>query len=206
KIQVKLLRVLEQKTFQRVGGTADISVDARIISATNQPLGQRVREDKFRTDLYYRLNVVTVEMPPVRERGEDVLLLAEYFLHEFNQKFHKHFKGFSDETKTLFLSYEWPGNVREIKNAIERAVLLRDKEFLEPSHMEFSAPRRPADDQTHPDGQIAGEGLSLYDLERRALLAALEKTNFNQTRAAELLKISRDTLRYRIKKYDLIHR
>ena len=205
-IQVKLLRVLEQKTFQRVGGTADITVDVRIITATNQPLEQRVAEDTFRADLYYRLNVATIEMPPMRARGEDVILLAEYFLHEFNQKFHKHFRGFSEESRKLFLDYTWPGNVREIRNAIERAVLLKDGEYIEPAHFEFSAPRTDLASVAQTEHQLVGESLSLHELERQALLAALEKSDFNQTRAAKLLKISRDTLRYRMKKFDLAAR
>jgi two-component system, NtrC family, response regulator AtoC len=203
KTQIRLLRVLEQRTFQRVGGTADISVDIRIIAATNQSLPQRIEEGKFRTDLFYRLNVVSLVMPPVRERGEDVLQLADYFLHEFNTKFHKHFVGLAESTRELFLGYGWPGNVREIRNVLERAVLLGSGELIQPDHVELSSFLHETRAEGGTAGESAGGDLPLYELERQALIHALEKTEHNQSEAARLLRISRDTLRYRMKKYSI---
>ncbi len=202
KMQVKLLRVLEQKTFQRVGGYTDISVDIRIIAATNRSLEDLVEEGTFRTDLYYRLNVAQIVMPPLRERGEDILLIANHFLSSFNTKFHKSFNGISDEVKVLFLEYPWPGNVRELRNVLERAVLLNTADALRPEHVELFKARAPGESSAPAP---AGESLSLSDLERQALVSALERSGNNQSRAAKILKITRDTLRYRMKKYGLHH-
>jgi DNA-binding NtrC family response regulator len=202
KLQVKLLRVLEQKTFQRVGGTADITVDVRIIAATNLALEKQVADGKFRSDLYYRLNVVNVHMPPLSERNEDVVLLSDYFIQEFNTRYHKHFKGLSPEVRKVFCAYQWPGNVRELRNVLERAILLSDDEYIQPSHVEFS--RFPVQGtQALSFVEPKEENTSLYDVEKKTLIQALEKTRYNQTQAAKLLKISRDTLRYRMKKYSI---
>jgi len=202
KMQVKLLRVLEQKTFQRVGGYTDITVDIRIIAATNRSLEALVEEGRFRTDLFYRLNVAQVVMPPLRERGDDILLIADHFLRAFNAKFHKSFSGITDPVKEMFMDYPWPGNVRELKNVVERAVLLHDAGELRPEHIELSRPRG----ETH-GGRAPGEAdtrdLSLSDLEKQALVSALERSGNNQSQAAKILKITRDTLRYRLKKYGL---
>jgi two-component system, NtrC family, response regulator AtoC len=205
KIQVKLLRILEQKTFQRVGNANDISVDVRIIAATNRDLETLVKDEKFRSDFYFRLNVANIHMPPLRERGEDIILLAEFFLQEFNATFHKTFKGLSDDTKELFLNYDWPGNVRELRNVIERATLLDEGEYIfshqiELGHLNMLRAEKSADT---PVAHIGNE--SLEDIERNAILQALEQTKFNQSQAAKLLKISRDTLRYRMKKYNLLN-
>ncbi|MBI3193298.1 MAG: sigma-54-dependent Fis family transcriptional regulator [Ignavibacteriae bacterium] len=202
KIQVKLLRVIEQKTFQRVGGTTDITVDVRIIAATNQPLEELIEKNLFRPDLYYRLNVAAIQMPPVREREEDVILLSECFIEEFNLKFHKEFRGLSEETKELFLHHPWRGNVREIKNVLERAILLGDGELITNDHIEFMRPQKALGSNAAILG-VGDDGPSLFELERQALVHALEKTHHNQTHAARLLKISRDTLRYRMKKFGL---
>ncbi|HLF15065.1 MAG TPA: sigma-54 dependent transcriptional regulator [Bacteroidota bacterium] len=202
KMQVKLLRVLEQKTFQRVGGYTDITVDIRVIAATNRSLEELVEEGRFRTDLYYRLNVAQIVMPPIRERGEDILLIASHFLNSFNTKFHKSFNGMSDEVRRLFMEYPWPGNVRELRNVLERAVLLNDAEVLRPEHVELFRVR-PAGDSSV--AAPPGESLPLSDLERQALVNALEKSGNNQSRAAKILRITRDTLRYRMKKYGIHH-
>ncbi len=206
RIQVKLLRAIEQKTFQRVGGTRDISVDVRVIAATNRPLEYLVAEGAFREDLYYRLNVATIQTPPVRERKEDILLLADYFLQEYNVKFHKHFQKLSDATKKNFLTYSWPGNVREIRNVLERALLLHDGEVVELQDVEL---HRFHHDPSHPSPKSVSEedsDLSLIEVEKKTLLQALEKSAYNQSRAAKLLRISRDTLRYRMKKYNLLQK
>ena len=203
RIQVKLLRVLEQKSFQRVGGTAEISVDVRIIAATNRGLEQLVRDGEFRLDLYYRLNVAQIIVPPLREREGDVVALAEYFLQDFNSQFHKQSKALSNASRELLLGYHWPGNVRELKNMMERAALLGSDGIIEPGDLRLPEPLEPAQGSSSPAADDAGDTISLTELETRALVRALEKTNYNQSRAARLLKISRDTLRYRMKKYNL---
>ena len=200
RVQVKLLRAIEQRTFQRVGGATEITVDVRIIAATNRSLELQIAERKFRMDLYYRLNVASITMPPIRERGEDILLLAEYFLQEFTSKFHKQFKGFSKPAKEILLSNPWPGNVRELRNVLEHAILLHDDELVSQAHLELG----PAALQSATPEKVTDlDDISLYDLEKRALFHALEKANQNQSQAARILKISRDTLRYRLKKYSL---
>ncbi|MCL4547316.1 MAG: sigma-54 dependent transcriptional regulator [Bacteroidetes bacterium] len=198
-LQVKLLRVLDQKSFKRVGGSSEISVDIRIITATNQPLENKVAEGKFRADLFYRLNVVHLHVPPLRERGNDILLLAQYFLQEFNKVFRKNFKGLSDETKELFLKYDWPGNVRELRNVIERAVLLDEGDYIfshdvELGHLHTLSKKESTGYTT------ANRSLTFSQIERNAVFDALTKTNFNQSQAAKLLQISRDQLRYKMKK------
>ncbi len=203
-LQAKLLRVLEQKTFRRVGGNSDITVDVRIIAATNQPLEAKIAEGKFRTDLYYRLNVANIHLPPLMERGDDVLLLANFFLQEFNTMFHKHFKGLSDETRDLFLQYHWPGNVRELRNVMERAVLLDDGDLIFAHHVKLGHLRNLPKAEEADKSEDAGVALSLYEIEKQTLIRALEKTNYNQSQAARLLKVGRDTLRYRMKKYGLL--
>jgi len=204
KIQVKLLRVLEQKTFQRVGGTIDIKVDVRIIAATNRKLEQLVKEKKFREDLYYRLNVANIYMPPLRERGEDIIKLSEFFLHEFNASFHKNFKGLSEDTKQLFLEHKWPGNVRELRNVIERAVLMDDGEYIFSHQVELGHLHALHHEIPTIDMELTTSDQSLEEIEKKVLRQALEKTNYNQSQAAKLLKISRDTLRYRMKRHNLM--
>jgi two-component system, NtrC family, response regulator AtoC len=204
-MQVKLLRVLDQKTFKRVGGTADISVDVRIIAATNRPLELLIKDGRFREDLYYRLNVASVRLPPLRERGEDVLLLSEYFLQQFNTQFHKQFRGLSLEVQEVFRRYSWPGNVRELKNVLERAILLNTGDELLLHHVEVGSFQKASNDHPVPMIERSPDGRSLDELEKEAITQALQQANQNQSLAARLLKISRDTLRYRMKKHGLFH-
>lgn len=201
-LQVKLLRALEQKCFRRIGSNTDISVDVRFISATNQSLEHMIQDRTFRSDLFYRLNVARIHLPLLRDRGDDIIILAEYFLHEFNTAFHKHFKGLSKETDVLFRQYAWPGNVRELRNVLERATLLDEGEWLFLHHVELGHLHQldRVSSQAHA---VHETDQSLDEMEKQALLQALEKTSFNQSKAARLLKISRDTLRYRIKKYNI---
>jgi transcriptional regulator with PAS, ATPase and Fis domain len=203
KVQVRLLRVLEQKVFQRVGGTKDIAVDVRILASTNQPLEQLVKLGKFRADLYYRLNVAAIQMPALRERGADIITLAEYFIHEFNLSFRKNFKGLSEETKKLFLEYNWPGNVRELRNVIERAVLMDEGEYIFSHAVELGHIHKLTNEAPSLAFELGAAGQSLDEIEKQVLIKALEKTNYNQSHAAKILKISRDTLRYRMKKHQL---
>ena len=208
-IQVKLLRVMERMTFKRVGGTRDIKVDLRIISATNRDLAQTVREGGFREDLYYRLRVVPLRVPPLRERAEDIELLAKHFLNRYNTTFAKDFRGLSDKALRTMQSYQWPGNVRELKNVMERAVLLFDGDLIEGEHLSLGELAAAGGHETIraveeaisgrlPEGGIDFDGL-ICDIERELIEAALVQSNYNQSMAARLLGITRDKLRYKIK-------
>ena len=202
--QSKLLRFLEEKAFRRLGGSSDIKVDVRVIAATNQDLEKTVREGKFREDLYYRLNVMRIEMPPLRSRGQDVVLLAEHFIRVFSQEFRRPVRRLSARAQQALVAYGWPGNVRELRNLVERAVLLAEHESLEPEDFEtvhtLRAPTGPATD----DGiALPLQGLSLENVEQRLVTLALERTKGNQTRAAALLGLNRDQIRYRIEKFGI---
>lgn len=193
--QVKLLRVLQERTFERVGGNDPITVDVRLIAATSRDLATEVQQGRFREDLYYRLNVVHIRMPPLRERGEDVLLLAETFLARFSVENAKDVKGFTDRARKKILEYPWPGNVRELENAIERAIVLCDGPRLDLDHLSL------------PD-QIskAGCAKTLADIERDAIVSALESVNWSTSKAAEMLGISVRTVQYRLHQYGLQRR
>ncbi|MCB1021276.1 MAG: sigma 54-interacting transcriptional regulator [Bryobacterales bacterium] len=197
-IQAKLLRVLEDQTFRRLGGVRDVSVDLRIITATNRNLAQAVEDKSFREDLYYRLNVITISIPPIRERKEDILPLVEFFIRLYNKRFEREVQGVTEETRKLLLAHDWPGNVREIRNAIERAMVLEESDHLQPESLSLESRVSAA-----AAVAVAPGAASLEEVERSMLVQALEKADGNQTRAAEMLGISRDTLRYRIKKYNL---
>jgi transcriptional regulator with PAS, ATPase and Fis domain len=205
-LQAKLLRVLEEQCFRRLGGLRDINVDLRIIAATNKNLREAVREGAFRQDLYYRLNVIQLIVPPLRERPQDILPLARFFIEHYNAKFKRQIDGISPEAETMLLTHDWPGNVRELRNAIERAMILEDSAYIRPA----SLPIAVRGSESHGDAQhsfnpvpFTGEAMSLVEQERRLLVQALEKTGGNQTQAARLLRITRDTLRYKMKKFNL---
>jgi two-component system, NtrC family, response regulator AtoC len=197
-LQSKLLRFLEEKTFKRVGGLSDIRVDVRIIAATNRDLAAEVKAGKFREDLYYRLQVMPIELPPLRERRGDAPLLASYFVDVYNREFKKRIRGLTPGTIKLLDQCYWPGNVRELRNAIERAMLLTTHEWLEPC--EFASLARPAGTSTF---RLPADGVKLEDLERQLLMQALLRTAGNQSRAAELLGLHRDQVRYRIEKFGI---
>jgi DNA-binding NtrC family response regulator len=202
--QSKLLRFLEEKAFRRLGGTADIKVDVRVIAATNQDLEKTVRDGKFREDLYYRLNVLRIEMPPLRVRGQDIVLLAEHYIRVFSQDFRKPVRRLTPAAARALTEYAWPGNVRELRNLIERAVLLAESEQLEPADFETVPTIRTAPDRAPAtDLALPPEGLNIEDVERRLVVLALERTRGNQTRAAALLGLHRDQIRYRIEKFGL---
>jgi two-component system response regulator AtoC len=213
-LQVKMLRVLERRMFKRVGGTKDITVDLRIISATNQDLDQRVREGAFREDLYYRLKVVPLLVPPLRQRKEDILPLSRLFMDRFAKQFKKPFRNISDAAEHLLVEYPWPGNIRELRNLFERTVLLENSEVLEAQHLKL-VPRARAEAEATlgqrvdeilggalPSAGIPFEGL-IEELERALILHASYATKWNQSRTAELLQLKRDKLRYRMKLYQL---
>jgi transcriptional regulator with PAS, ATPase and Fis domain len=210
-LQGKLLRVLQEKEFEPVGGTQTIKVDVRIIAATNKNLEQLLLEKTFREDLYYRLNVVEINLPPLRERKEDIPLLVDYCIANFNRELGKSVKGISEETMRLFMEYDWPGNVRELENLIERALVLGKSDLLGIEN--FPAQIKRLREQTDSTRTLLGQlklpesGISLIEtveeMEKRLIQEALERTGGNKTKAAELLGITRKIMRYKAEKYGL---
>lgn len=233
-LQAKLLRVLEDQIIRRIGGVKDIAVDVRVIAASNRDLEQGVRDGTFRQDLFYRLSIIPIFIPPLRHRKEDVLPLVDFFIERYNFRFRKTLKGITQETRELLVRYEWPGNVRELKNAVERAMILEEADYIRPTYLpiqitgqapgyESALPvgvtdeaafastavlnSTPATWQALPSGkmvpvlELPKEGTSLEEVERELVGLALKQTDGNQTHAAKLLDISRDALRYKMKKY-----
>jgi DNA-binding NtrC family response regulator len=198
-LQAKLLRFLEEKAFKRVGGAHDIRVDVRVIAATNRHLEEEVAKGRFRSDLYYRLNVLPISIPPLRGHAEDVPLLVEYFIDTFNGEFRKRVGGASPAAYTLLEQYGWPGNVRELRNVVERAMLLSDHQQLEAK--DFSALTTTA--AASEDFELPAKGVDLEQLERSLVIQALKRAGGNQTKAATLLGLNRDQIRYRIEKFGL---
>ena len=197
-LQSKLLRFLEEKTFKRVGGLQDIRVDVRVVAATNRDLEAEVKAGRFREDLFYRLQVMPIRLPPVRERRGDVSLLAAFYVDRFNAEFRKRVRGLSAEAVTLIEQYAWPGNVRELRNAIERAMLLTDGHELQAT--DFTTLTRTVSPLQFT---LPPEGVNLEEVERQLFVQALERAQGNQTQAAQLLGINRDQVRYRIEKFGL---
>ena len=198
-LQVKLLRFLEEKTFKRVGGAEDVRVDVRVIAATNRNLEDDVRDGSFREDLFYRLNVLPIRLPPLRDRAEDVPVLARFFADGFNREFRKSVREIAPEAMEALQGYAWPGNVRELRNAVERAVLLGEDGRLTVDDFPLHAPRGSASAEVAlPPG-----GTNLEAMERSLVAQALDRTGWNQTRAAALLGLNRDQIRYRIEKFGL---
>jgi len=206
--QAKLLKVIENKTFKRIGGAKDISVDLRIIAATNKVLEEEVRKGNFREDLYYRLKIIPIALPPLRERRDDILVLGEYFIGEFNREFKKHVERLSKETEKAFLEYPWPGNVRELKNVIERAMILENEASILPEHLplELLSFDRKARGLSLPAINIPVGGIDIEEVEKDLIRQALDQTKWNQTRAAKLLTLTRDALRYRMQKFGLLEK
>jgi len=204
-LQAKLLRVLEEQSFRRLGGLKDIKLDLRVIAATNKNLREAVKEGAFRQDLYFRLNVIQILIPPLRERPEDILPLTRFFIEHYNRKFKRSIEGVSDAAAALLTAHDWPGNVRELRNAIERAMILEEAAEITPPSLPIAISRPESTIAASVPGAVAipADGLSLEENERGLLARALEKTNGNQTQAARLLRITRDTLRYKMKKFNL---
>jgi two-component system response regulator AtoC len=199
-LQAKLLRFLEEKTFKRVGGSSDIRVDVRVVGATNRHLQEEVRQGKFREDLFYRLNVLPIPLPPLRERREDISLLVAFYVDAYNTEFKKRVRGVDDDAMRALERYGWPGNIRELRNAIERAMLLTEGETLtvDDFPLGVGGTVRLSDGVELPAG-----GIDLEQLERSLVVQALERTGWNQTKAAALLGVNRDQIRYRIEKFHL---
>jgi transcriptional regulator with PAS, ATPase and Fis domain len=204
-LQSKILRVLENQTFMRVGGEREIKVDVRIIAATNKNLEALVKEGFFRKDLYYRLKVMVVEMPPLRGRDADILLLLNLFIEENNREHGKNIRGFSEEAKSLLSQYSWPGNVRELRNVVERAMILTDQELLTPKQLPFELRQieRYGREDTDPEQLKITDEMSLEQTEKIHLSRVLKRLEWNKSKASKVLGISRATLRAKIKKYYL---
>jgi two-component system response regulator AtoC len=204
-LQSKILRVLENQTFMRVGGEREIKVDVRVIAATNKNLDTLVREGFFRKDLYYRLKVMVIEMPPLRERSEDILLLSNLFIEENNREHNKNIKGFSEEAKKLMIQYQWPGNVRELRNVIERAMILTDQEFVTPKQLPFELRQMEGFDQpiAVQEKFESTDEMSLDYMEKMHLSEVLRRLEWNKSKASKVLGISRATLRAKIKRYNI---
>jgi DNA-binding NtrC family response regulator len=233
-LQAKLLRVLEDQTIRRIGGVKDLGVDVRVIAASNRDLEQGVREGTFRQDLFYRLSIIPIFIPPLRHRKEDVFPLVDFFIERYNFRFRKALRGITQEARNLLLAYDWPGNVRELKNAIERAMILEEADYIRPTYLPIQVTGQPqsyenltpvaipdcvpvesqplvtatatswrplASGRMIPVLELPKQGTSLEEVERELVGLALNQTGGNQTHAAKLLDISRDALRYKMKKF-----
>ena len=198
-LQAKLLRFLEEKAFKRVGGSTDVRVDVRVIAATNRDLEDAVKQGRFREDLYYRLNVMQVNLPPLRDRSADVPPLVTHYIDVFNREFKKQVRGATQQAMDVLKTYRWPGNVRELRNAVERAMLLTEGEWLTADGLPVSGTRT----STPRLMELPDDGVNLDVLERELVLQALKRTGGNQTKAAGLLGLNRDQIRYRIEKFGL---
>ena len=203
-VQVKLLRVLQEREFERVGGTETLQMKARLITATNQNLTGLVEQREFREDLFYRLNVVSIQLPSLRERSEDIPLLAQHFIEKYNQDSGKNIKGITPRAVKLLLNYSWKGNIRELENTIERAIVLTSNQQIDVDDL----PSNLVDKAFYKDNSLPEEGddlsRSLDDQERKLIFKALIETRGNITKAAQRLGIKRTTLRYKMGKYDLL--
>jgi two-component system, NtrC family, response regulator AtoC len=204
-LQGKLLRAIEERTVRRVGGIRDRRIDVRILAATNRNLEQEVQKKSFRGDVYFRLAVILLHLPPLRDRGEDVLLLADHFLQRFSAKYGKQLRHLDPQARNALLAYPWPGNVRELSHVIERAVLWSSESSLTADHLTLGThlPPEPATDVRDGNNQSVGPVGDLSQWERTMIERALVEAGGNQTKAAQRLGITRDTLRYRLKKFGL---
>ena len=203
-MQAKLLRALESRSFKRVGGVTDIRLDAGVIAATNRDLREEIQNGRFREDLFFRLNVINVEIPPLRERREDIPLLASHFVSEFNDSFRREVEGISEEAMGLLQEYRWPGNVRELRNVIERIVILENDDIIRAQHLppeiRYGEGHRG---ENHETFVLPEAGVNLDEVEKSLIVQAMERTSSNQSAAARLLGITRYALRYRLEKHGL---
>ena len=196
-IQAKLLRVIQEREVVKVGSSQMIEVDVRIIAATNKNLADEIQAGRFREDLFYRLNVVPIDLPPLRERKEDISALVQHFLKKFNEKRKKNVAGISDEAMRLLERYGWPGNVRELENAIERAVVIAEGSVIQPDDLLYPGLTSNVDSEHAPKGRLA-------DIENEEIGKALERFNGHKGKAAEYLGINRKTLREKIRKHNIV--
>jgi two-component system, NtrC family, response regulator AtoC len=215
-MQAKILKIIDSNKFRRLGGDKDLDTDVRLITATNQDLQKMVQEKSFRGDLYFRLNVMTIQIPPLRERKKDIPSLVNYFIERLNEEYGRGVEGITPEGLDCLASYDWPGNVRELRNAVERAMMLEEGRMLSPQYFKQQIATSRSEAQTvAPPGvgqsavpgggyiTLPPDGISLEDVEKQLIHQAMERYDGNQTQAAKCLHMSRDTLRYRIKKFSL---
>jgi len=217
-LQVKLLKVIEERRFRRLGGTSTISVQFRLITATNANLTEMIAANRFRRDLYYRLAVFSIHLPPLRERGHDVIDVANTFVQHFNREFSKNIAGFTPDAEQVLLSYDWPGNIRELRNAIERAVLIGAERYIRPSDLAIKPRMRgPLNESPSQNGdfqhplatdtgfeiKVPSHGVNFEDVERQLIRIAMRHCNNNASAAARFLRMTRETLRYRLKKFGI---
>ncbi len=201
-MQVKLLRVLEERSFRRVGGTKDISIDVRIVSATNKDLLKAIEEKVFRNDLYYRIQVIPIFLPPLRERKDDIIPLAKHFINHFNREFGKNVASISKMAEKFLVEYSWPGNIRELKNAIERAIILENEPTLLLEHLPQEIVSKTGGSSGGPIVfRLPPEGVDIEDVERELIRQSLEMAEGNQSKAAKKLNLGIDAFRYRMKKF-----
>lgn len=199
--QAKLLKLIENKVFKRIGGASDIEVDIRVIAATNKVLKEEVKKGNFREDLYYRLKVIPIYIPPLSQRKDDIVHLVNYFIKNFNQEFRKNVKGISAKAVKALLAYNWPGNVRELKNVIERAIILESTDQILLEHLPTEVLENTYDRDLKSNVVLSEKGISLEKVEKDFLIQALKLANGNQSKAAQLLGLTRYALRYRLKKF-----
>lgn len=204
-MQAKLLRFLEDRTFRRIGGGKVFSVDVRIVSATNKELLKAIEEKTFRNDLYYRLQVIPIYLPPLRDRREDILPLASHFIAGFNNEFNKSVNGISKMAEKMLQDYHWPGNIRELKNVIERAIILGNEDTLLLEHLPLEIIAKSSSTGTPGSNfKLPPEGVDIDEVERELIRQALEVSDWNQSKAAKKLNLGIDAFRYRMKKFGLL--
>ena len=197
-LQAKLLRVLQEKEFEKVGDVHSVKVDVRVIATTNKDIKEAIKEGEFREDLYYRLNVIPIIIPPLKDRKTDIPLLVQHFIAKYNDEHHKECKGITNDALNYLMSLDWPGNVRELENLVERAVILSKTDELQIT--DFSA--NMTDDASKTSGIIPfNENISIREAEKQLIISTLKRTNFNRTKAAEILDISVRTLRNKLNEY-----
>jgi transcriptional regulator with PAS, ATPase and Fis domain len=203
-LQAKLLHFLENRKFRRVGGVEEVSVDVRVVAATNRDIEKAIEEKQFRADLMYRLNVFPIYLPPLRERGDDVILIAQHFLGQYAREFKKPVQAISDGALRKVREYAWPGNVRELRNTIERAMLLCTSSEIQAEDIVLGRMGQPAEGDGVTGLSLPPGGIDFEQLEQQLLKQALARSGGNQTKAAKLLHLSRDTFRYRLEKHGLL--
>jgi transcriptional regulator with PAS, ATPase and Fis domain len=204
-MQAKLLRFLEDRTFRRIGGAKVITVDIRIISATNKDLLKAIEEKSFRNDLYYRLQVIPIFLPPLRERKDDIISLANHFIEAFNKEFNKHVHGISGMAEKMLTEYSWPGNIRELKNVIERAIILGNEETLLLEHLPLEIIAKSSSSAPPVTSlKLPPEGVDIEEVEKELIRQALESSDWNQSKAAKKLNLGIDAFRYRMKKFGFL--
>ncbi|MGH9898138.1 MAG: sigma 54-interacting transcriptional regulator, partial [Pyrinomonadaceae bacterium] len=201
-MQAKLLRALQEREIQRVGGTKPIKIDVRVIAATNRDLRAMVSEGKFRDDLYYRINVLSIDVPALRERQGDILPLIDFFLEKHAHNASQPVRNLTSEARKLMLNYSWPGNIRQLESAIERAILLCEDDQIKPEDLPIELRQEP-NGPTDNIFQLPPEGISFEEMERDLIMQALNRSDFNITKAAKLLGLTFRTLQYRLEKFGI---